>query len=200
MILRCLQYDPTVWPITYPTFGPLSAEADDWLHDPASFAGASADDLPGTEKGKGRRRGHDDDEGTGIIFTKRGMLNIGFLTLLVTALLMLFAGYPIMSHAQRKLADTGGAFNIGGTNGTEQVPDTIGRFGLIGRDTPTDAYTRTGFTGVNAGVTYDLVWSGEFETEGRTFYPGDDPYWEAVDLHYWATNSACVITMVKNDC
>lgn len=31
-----------------------------------------------------------------------------------------------------------------------------------------------------------LVFSDEFNTDGRTFYPGDDPYWEAVDLHYWA--------------
>lgn len=34
----------------------------------------------------------------------------------------------------------------------------------------------------------ELVFSDEFETEGRSFYPGDDPYWEAVDLHNWATN------------
>jgi beta-glucanase (GH16 family) len=31
------------------------------------------------------------------------------------------------------------------------------------------------------------VFSDEFNKEGRTFYPGDDPYWEAVDLHYWPT-------------
>ncbi|KAG6880328.1 hypothetical protein C0992_011077 [Termitomyces sp. T32_za158] len=30
-----------------------------------------------------------------------------------------------------------------------------------------------------------LVFSDEFYVDGRTFYPGDDPYWEAVDLHYW---------------
>ena len=30
-----------------------------------------------------------------------------------------------------------------------------------------------------------LVFSDEFNTDGRTFYPGDDPYWEAEDLHYW---------------
>jgi beta-glucanase (GH16 family) len=30
-----------------------------------------------------------------------------------------------------------------------------------------------------------LVFSDEFNVEGRTFYPGDDPYWEAADLHYW---------------
>ncbi len=30
-----------------------------------------------------------------------------------------------------------------------------------------------------------LVFSDEFNTDGRTFYPGDDPYWEAENLHYW---------------
>jgi hypothetical protein len=35
------------------------------------------------------------------------------------------------------------------------------------------------------GTSYDLVFSDEFNVDGRSFYPGDDPYWEAVDLHYW---------------
>jgi len=34
-----------------------------------------------------------------------------------------------------------------------------------------------------------LIFSDEFNTDGRTFYPGDDPYWEAADLNYWATNN-----------
>ncbi|KAJ7134394.1 glycoside hydrolase family 16 protein [Mycena epipterygia] len=34
---------------------------------------------------------------------------------------------------------------------------------------------------------YNLIFSDEFNTDGRSFYPGDDPYWEAVDLHYWPT-------------
>jgi beta-glucanase (GH16 family) len=32
-----------------------------------------------------------------------------------------------------------------------------------------------------------LVFSDEFNTDGRTFWPGDDPFWEAENLHYWAT-------------
>ena len=40
-----------------------------------------------------------------------------------------------------------------------------------------------------------LVFSDEFNTDGRTFYPGDDPFWEAVDLHYWAV-SHCVCHVV----
>jgi beta-glucanase (GH16 family) len=55
---------------------------------------------------------------------------------------------------------------------------------LIDIATPNSAKTRTGFDGQE----YDLVFSDEFEIDGRTFYPGDDPYWEAVDLWYGATN------------
>jgi beta-glucanase (GH16 family) len=35
--------------------------------------------------------------------------------------------------------------------------------------------------------TFQLVFSDEFNVDGRSFYPGDDPFWEAVDLHYWGT-------------
>lgn len=34
----------------------------------------------------------------------------------------------------------------------------------------------------------ELVFSDEFNTDGRTFYSGDDPYWEAANMHYWSTN------------
>lgn len=36
---------------------------------------------------------------------------------------------------------------------------------------------------------WTLVFSDEFNCENRTFYPGDDQFWEAVDLHYAATNN-----------
>jgi len=77
---------------------------------------------------------------------------------------------------------------LGGINATGQVPDFLGNWGLIDKDTPKDAYTRKSFTsGINDE--YVLVFSDEFNQDGRTFYPGDDPYWEAVDLHYWGTVS-----------
>lgn len=54
---------------------------------------------------------------------------------------------------------------------------------LVDEDTDMSAYTRVG----TDGKTYNLVFSDEFNTDGRTFWPGDDPYWEAVDLQYWPT-------------
>lgn len=55
---------------------------------------------------------------------------------------------------------------------------------LIDPDTPLEAHTELG----QDGNRYDLVFSDEFETEGREFGPGKDPYWEAADMHYYATN------------
>ena len=49
---------------------------------------------------------------------------------------------------------------------------------LIDGDTPQNARSRVGFD----GKTYQLVFSDEFNTDGRTFKPGDEPYWEAVNL------------------
>lgn len=58
-----------------------------------------------------------------------------------------------------------------------------GNWGLVDLDTPKSAYTKTSYMD---GTELQLIFSDEFNQDGRTFYPGDDPYWEAVDLHYWA--------------
>lgn len=58
-----------------------------------------------------------------------------------------------------------------------------GNFGLIDKDTPTSAYTKSSFE--VPGEEMQLVFSDEFNVDGRSFYPGDDPFWEAEDLHYW---------------
>lgn len=60
-----------------------------------------------------------------------------------------------------------------------------GNWGLIDLDTPHEAYTKKSWT--HPDEEWELVFSDEFNQDGRTFYPGDDPYWEAPDLHYWQT-------------
>lgn len=72
---------------------------------------------------------------------------------------------------------------------------------MVDKDTPNDVKGRSGMTD---GADYVLVFSDEFEgvsaylagavcltqtpeDEGRSFYEGDDPYWEAVDLYYSST-------------
>lgn len=52
----------------------------------------------------------------------------------------------------------------------------VGNWGLVDLETPDEAKT---FASYMDGSDWELVFSDEFNTDGRTFYPGDDPYWEA---------------------
>lgn len=112
----------------------------------------------------------------------RGWLNVTAMVLLCFGLIVLFAGYPIINWVGRYQGVSVG-YNAGGINGTGQVPVLPGLPNLIDTDTPSSVYTRTGYDGKK----YNLVFSDEFNLDGRTFYPGDDAFWEAVDLHYWPT-------------
>jgi Beta-glucan synthesis-associated protein SKN1/KRE6/Sbg1 len=143
----------------------------------------------------------------GHIFTSRGIANLGCLFVLLAGMMMLLfvflpllpqkhvtndsapisAGYPIYSHFTTKHQSTLGAFNYGGTNSTGQVPKIANNVALIDIATPKSAYTKASYE--DPSQQWDLVFSDEFNIDGRTFYPGDDPYWEAVDLYYWATVS-----------
>ena len=65
---------------------------------------------------------------------------------------------------------------------------------MIDLDTPKDVYTKVSWE--DSSKELQLVFSDEFNTDGRSFYPGDDPYWEAVDLHYWVSSlllADCVV-------
>lgn len=116
------------------------------------------------------------------------------------------AGYPLISHFTSPKLSTLGGFNIGGINASgqvrfltapdflslglstiSQVPSMAGNWGLIDVQTPKAALTKTSY---HDGTELQLVFSDEFNIEGRTFYPGDDPYWEGADLHYWAVRYA----------
>ncbi|PPQ67112.1 hypothetical protein CVT25_005713 [Psilocybe cyanescens] len=160
-----LSPDPTAWGSN---LSPEFAEPDDYLHNPDP------------------RRDRKLDQGRNV-FTYRGFTNLGFLILLCLGLLMLFAGYPLYSHFESKEQSKLGGFNLGGINATGQVPAIAGNWGLIDIDTPTSVYTKSSLHDSKAEM--QLVFSDEFNVPGRTFYPGEDPYWEAVDLHYWATNN-----------
>jgi beta-glucanase (GH16 family) len=105
--------------------------------------------------------------------------------IMIVVLVTLFAAYPIISELTTKTLSTAGGFNLGGVNATGQLPD-LNQFRLIDADTPESAYTHKSF---EDGSEWQLVFSDEFNRPGRTFYEGDDPYWSAVDLHYWGTNN-----------
>ncbi|KAG1843237.1 beta-glucan synthesis-associated protein-domain-containing protein [Suillus tomentosus] len=54
---------------------------------------------------------------------------------------------------------------------------------LIDPDMPGSAAARSGFD----GLPYELIFSDDFNTANRTFWPGDDPFWEAVNIKYGST-------------
>ncbi|KAL0949252.1 hypothetical protein HGRIS_009330 [Hohenbuehelia grisea] len=115
----------------------------------------------------------------------RALTNLGCLVILGVGFIALFIGYPVISY-YTSIRHRFWGYNLGGINSTGQIP-SMGNFGLIDSETPHNAYTRTSWR--NPNDEWQLVFSDEFNTDGRSFYPGDDPYWEAADLHYWATNN-----------
>ncbi|KIY49406.1 glycoside hydrolase family 16 protein [Fistulina hepatica ATCC 64428] len=131
-------------------------EADDDLHNPNSSRGARRDS-------------------SGTILTFRGLMNLGCLAILLTAMLTLFMGYPLISHFNSKQPYNHASIKTSFTDAWQ----------LIDPDTPEDVKTRSGYEDDSSEFT--LVFSDEFNTDGRSFYAGDDPYWEAVDLYNWAT-------------
>ncbi|KAA1084566.1 hypothetical protein PGT21_030862 [Puccinia graminis f. sp. tritici] len=117
------------------------------------------------------------------MWSSRGWANLCALTILIGGLVMLFAGWPILAyfreHTFRDLL-SGGRNNLGGYMRAPTIP---GFRELIDPDTPREARSRVGADGEE----YELVFSDEFNVDGRTFWKGDDPFWEAADQHYWPT-------------
>jgi hypothetical protein len=149
---------------------PADEEPDDWLHNPDP------------------RRDRKIDHG-GTIFTLRGLINNGCILILAVGLIGLFAAWPIaefMTRDDKSKGNTSGAYNLGGINATGQRGTLPRGFELIDSDTPQEAYFHTS---LETGEQWELVFSDEFEREGRTFWEGDDPFWEAENYHYWVTNN-----------
>ncbi|PWZ01720.1 LOW QUALITY PROTEIN: SKN1-domain-containing protein [Testicularia cyperi] len=117
-------------------------------------------------------------------FDKRVILDLTTLCIVIAAVMTLFLGYPVIHYAQMR-SDNKGGFAVGGTNASGQVPNMGNvRLSLIDPDTPSDVQK---IKSVDGSQDMQLVFSDEFNTNGRSFYPGDDPYWTAVDLWPWPT-------------
>ncbi|OBZ77829.1 Beta-glucan synthesis-associated protein KRE6 [Grifola frondosa] len=112
----------------------------------------------------------------------RGISNVSVLVILTAALLTLFICYPVLDFVRNEARNLAIDGNIR-INATGQAPLLFQMPQLIDPETPDSAKTRTGFDGQQ----YELVFSDEFNTDGRTFYPGDDPYWEAANIWYGST-------------
>ncbi|GJJ12902.1 hypothetical protein Clacol_007148 [Clathrus columnatus] len=135
-------------------------DADDLLHDPKAI-----------EKSHGGSR-----------LNVRGFANMFVLATLVIGIVCLFTLYPILNFFKNNAHNLAIDNNVQ-VNGTGQVPVFPNLRSLVDQDTPDNVKTRTGWD----GQPYELVFSDEFNHDGRTFYPGDDPYFEAQDLWYGAT-------------
>ncbi|KAF7296009.1 GH16 domain-containing protein [Mycena kentingensis (nom. inval.)] len=117
-------------------------EPDDALHDP--------------------RRGLKSSGG----LSSRGFWNVGCIAVLAALLMALFLGYPVTYHfTHNDSATTQSAL----VNATGQVP-SIGNWGLIDLDTPKEFHKIYSYNDPSQEL--QLVFSDEFEKEGRTFYPG----------------------------
>ncbi|WFD41641.1 hypothetical protein MPSI1_000272 [Malassezia psittaci] len=136
---------------------PMQAEPDDYLH------------IPDKNPNKHARYP-----------SWRGCVNVLTLVLITAALMMLFIGYPLYAHFDNLYGKVDPNTQLQASPQVDQMPIR----GLIDDKTPMSNRTRTS---PQDGSLYDLVFSDEFETPGRTFWPGDDPYWEAVNIWYGAT-------------
>lgn len=118
---------------------------------------------------------------------KRAFMAVLCCLLFVSGLLTLFVVWPVLTYGGY------GVFGGVGKPGAEaewRLSDIDYpilrnvRSTLIDPDTPESAMTRNSVFGKGK---LRLVFSDEFNKDGRTFYEGDDPFWQAVDLHYAAT-------------
>lgn len=110
----------------------------------------------------------------------RGLLNVGALILLMGGVMALFIAYPILAHLRQNRFATASDSDTG-VNGSGQVPDLPAMQYLLDSNTPDSAKTYVG----TDGKTYDLIFSDEFNLDGRSFYPEDNAFWEGQDFHYW---------------
>ncbi|KAJ1884177.1 hypothetical protein LPJ66_010736, partial [Kickxella alabastrina] len=127
-----------------------------------------------------------------LLWSGYGWCNIVTLAVLMLALLFMFIGLPVLSHynwgkkskyrEQQPISDYDMMINEMARNYT-----SVGQ-PLVPKELPIDKDSPSGLTWTSAtNKKWKLVFSDEFETEGRTFGPGEDNTWEAVDLWYWPT-------------
>jgi beta-glucanase (GH16 family) len=124
-------------------------------------------------------------------FNRRSIVSTIGGVFLVLGLLCVFIVLPVLTYATNIYLPTQGKSNGPGygpawahvNNNSYPLLQNVRR-GLIDPDTPNSAMTRQS---TFDDSTLKLVFSDEFNTPNRTFYPGDDPYWTAPDFWYGAT-------------
>ncbi|KAF3991283.1 hypothetical protein FT663_02784 [Candidozyma haemuli var. vulneris] len=142
-------------------------EPDDYLHNPDPIADAAYDknrfwyDLKTMDK---RAAGG----AIGVLF-----LLLGAIVVFVLLPVFFYSGVTEHYHPQSYEILSQYKYPLSGAIRTD----------LVDPDTPEDAL----FKENNSGEKWKLVFSDEFNAEGRTFYDGDDQFFQAVDIHYSGT-------------
>ncbi|KAM9903220.1 hypothetical protein OXX79_003485 [Metschnikowia pulcherrima] len=170
--------DPFVSNVDFSPFGgyPASSfplhidekEADDYLHNPDPVADAEYDK---------NRFVHDMKH-----MDRRSLFGLfGFIAFFIFAA-MIFVVLPALTYTGATTHYKAETYEIL-TQYQYPLAAAI-RTSLIDPDTPEDARTKKSVTGDE----WVLTFSDEFNAEGRTFYDGDDQFFQAVDIHYDATH------------
>ncbi|KAA8908436.1 hypothetical protein TRICI_004774 [Trichomonascus ciferrii] len=139
-------------------------EADDYLHNPDPILDAKFD----------RRCQGLDRRGWAALFGLGCML-IGGILLFIVLPVLTYSGVTERNPITERVEHL--------TNYEYGTLSAI-RTDLVDPDTPEDAK----YHEARDGSKWPLVFSDEFNMEGRTFYDGDDQFWEGPDFHYAATN------------
>ncbi len=143
-------------------------EDDDYLHNPDPIADADMDrSCPMPKLSEMDRRG------------KAGLA--AFICVAIGAIMLMIV-LPALTYSGVTQSHTGETYEIL-SDYTYPLLSGI-RTSLIDPDTPDSAKSRQAMS----GDYWKLVFSDEFNAEGRTFYEGDDQFWLGPDVHYAATN------------
>ncbi|CAO1628346.1 unnamed protein product [Parajaminaea phylloscopi] len=166
------------------TYVSREPEEDDWLHEVKRLDGSKT-----WRRGKSKRVRYDFDQRTWrncCCCSARTFGNVVTLIVLTLAIFGVLLGYPLFVYLWDNVIGTKLGFGLGGTNKTGQVADfgAAFRHSLIDFHTPEAEHVRLSLDGKRR---MNLVFSDEFNVDGRSFYPGDDPIWEALDEWYWQT-------------
>ena len=142
-------------------------EPDDYLHNPDPIADALYDknrfmyDLKNMDR--------------------RSMGGLFGIIFLVIAVICVFILFPVLTYSGVADHYTPESYEIL-THYKYPILSAI-RTSLVDPDTPDEYLTRKVTTG-----TWKLVFSDEFNKDGRTFYDGDDQFFTAPNFHYAATH------------
>lgn len=142
-------------------------EADDYLHNPDPIADADYDknrfmhDLKNMDKR-----------------SAFGLLGFVILLILAIGVFIIFPVFTYTGAGQHFKPETHELLTL-----YKYPVSSAIRTSLIDPDTPSEHHTKK----TRTGDTWVLTFSDEFNAEGRTFYDGDDQFFQAVDLNYAAT-------------